>query len=209
MNRRIILIRHAETEGNKTRYVGREDLPLNATGVKQAAELAVALRDIEIGSIFTSPLQRAVATAHPLAHQRGIVSRPHPGLMEIDYGELQGNVKGEKPFNLRRKYFDTPMPGGESLRDVWARLQMAADDIHTELTDTACVAVVGHYWSNRLLACLLQGRSLEDATEKGGYRPENASAYAFDRIDGNVHACAWLHRAQADEPIRVPDGETG
>jgi broad specificity phosphatase PhoE len=199
MKRRAILIRHAETEGNKTRYVGREDLPLNETGMRQANALANVLRDEKIGAIFSSPLQRAIATAHPLALQRGLQITRHPGLTEIDYGKLQGNTKGEKPFNLRRKYFDTPMPGGESLRDVWSRLQAAADDIQLAWSDHASIAIVGHYWSNRLLACMLQGRLLEDAMEKGGYRPENASAYAIDFENGAVRAYTWLHSRDAQD----------
>ncbi len=195
---RVILIRHAETDGNKTRYVGREDVPLNATGIQQAADLALALRDQAIGAVFTSPLQRAVATAAPIADQRGMLATLHPHLMEINYGELQGNLKGEKPFNLRRIYFDTPMPGGESLRDVWARLQSVNDEIQQTLSACQCVAVVGHYWSNRLLASLLQGLKLESAVDKGGYRPENASAYAMDFESGQLRGRTWLHRAPAE-----------
>ncbi len=193
MSGRIILIRHAETDGNKTRYVGREDVPLNATGEQQAKDLALALRDQTINAIFSSPMKRTLATAGPLALQRGMEIRQLSGLMEIDYGSLQGNLKGEKPFNLRRKYFDTPMPGGESLRNVWERLHGASGEILASLREHACVAIVGHYWTNRLLASQLIGRTLETSLDKGGYRPENASAYVMDVHDGLVHTVFWLH----------------
>jgi probable phosphoglycerate mutase len=195
MRRRIILIRHAETEGNKTRYVGREDLPLNAEGKRQATELDLALRGEMIGAVFSSPLTRAQATARPIAGRRGLELFLHSGLMEIDYGDLQGNMKGEKPFSLRREYLEAPMPGGESLRGVWARLETASADIRAALKEHACAAIVGHYWANRLLAALLCGGALEDALGKGGYRPGNASACAFDFRDGAFSESVWLHPA--------------
>lgn len=199
MKHRVILIRHAETEGNKTRYVGREDLPLNAEGERQAVALDLALSGEPVSAVFSSPLIRAQATARPIAARRGLELRLHPGLMEIDYGDLQGDMKGEKPFNLRREYLDAPMPGGESLRDVWARLETAYGEIREALRESACIAIVGHYWSNRLFAGLMTGGPLESALSKGGYRRANASACAFDFHRGVFQSSVWLHPAQQED----------
>lgn len=177
---RLLIIRHAETDGNKTRYVGREDLPLNANGVMQAHELALALRDEKLEVIVSSPLQRAIATGKTVAAKRQVRFMTEPDLMEIDYGQLQGNIKGENPFNLRREYFDKPMRGGESLAQVWARLEKVAFTLEGLFQIHCAVAVIGHYWSNRLLVSLLQGRSFQDSLGKGGYRPANASAWCLD-----------------------------
>ena len=64
---RLILIRHAETDGNKRSFVGRQDLPLNANGHAQALELARALAPLSIDIVLASPLRRAVQTAGPIA----------------------------------------------------------------------------------------------------------------------------------------------
>jgi broad specificity phosphatase PhoE len=177
---RLIIIRHAETDGNKTRYVGHEDLPLNANGVAQAIELAVALQEENLDAIVSSPLQRAIATAETVAANRQLRIMTEPDLMEIDYGQLQGNIKGEDPFNLRREYFDKPMPGGESLAQVWVRLEKVALRLEGLFQMHGAIAVVGHYWSNRLLVSLLHGKTFQDSLGKGGYRPANASAWCLD-----------------------------
>lgn len=196
---RVILIRHAETDGNKLRYVGREDLLLNQVGRQQVLRLADALRNVPIDLVLASPLARAVSTAQPIADQRKRPVEMRPGLMEVDYGDLQGNLKGGKPFSLRREYLDTPMPGGESLRDVWHRLQPVADEIFEAMSRSQTVAVAGHYWSNRMLAAMLRGAAFKDSIGKGGYKPSNASAYAleFSTSGGSLQVRdeVWLHGA--------------
>jgi broad specificity phosphatase PhoE len=177
---RLILIRHAATDGNTNRFVGREDLPLNDAGRQQAVELATMLSDETIHAVWSSPLARAVSTALPIAGERGLAIDVRPELVEIDYGTLQGTVKGSRPFRLRKEFADRPMPGGESLRDVWRRLEAATCDLRRTIIGGRVPAVVGHYWSNRLLLAQLSGIPFETALDGGHYKPVNASAYALD-----------------------------
>ncbi len=177
---RLIVIRHAATDGNKTRYAGREDLPLNAAGREQAAALAAALASEPLDIIYSSPLQRALATAAPLAITRRLNVEVRDALTEIDFGRLQGQLKADHDFSLRRTYRDNPIPGGESLRDVWNRLAPVAEELTRAIGAGLSAAAVGHYWSNRLLVAMMSGQAFEAAAGKGRYRPENASAYALD-----------------------------
>ena len=67
---RILLIRHGETQHNADRIaLGRRDVPLNERGLAAAQSIARAYANgaHEIAAIYSSPLQRAVATATPLA----------------------------------------------------------------------------------------------------------------------------------------------
>jgi probable phosphoglycerate mutase len=180
---RLIVIRHAETDGNKQRFVGREDIALNAAGRQQVARLAAALSAQTIDAVFSSPLSRAVATAQPLATARGLEVQLRSALIEIDYGNLQGTIKGARPFRLRKEYLDKPMPDGESLRDVWQRLGTMASELNLALRAGSAPAVVGHYWSNRLLVAMLAGKTLGNALATGTYKPANASSYALDFRD--------------------------
>jgi hypothetical protein len=53
---------------------------------------------------------------------------------------------------------------------------------------------VGHYWSNRLLASMLQGKTFQGSLGKGGYRPANASAWRLDWDSRNDLQC--LHEGR-------------
>lgn len=185
---RLILIRHAATEGNRHRYVGREDLPLSCEGERQANALAARLTGEHIDAIYSSPLARAVRTAEAIASSRATNVRIRDALMEIDYGTLQGASKATRPFRLRKEYLTEPIPGGESLTDVWQRLGSLCDELLAERIADRKIAVVGHYWSNRILLARLQGMSLADAFSASSYKPTNASALAleFTRSAGNV-----------------------
>ena len=61
---RIIAIRHGETAWNvDTRIQGHLDIPLNDTGHWQARQLGKALAHEPVTAIYSSDLQRAMATA--------------------------------------------------------------------------------------------------------------------------------------------------
>ena len=65
---KIILARHGETDWNAAEiFRGRADVPLNETGLRQAALLGEYLGSARIDAICTSPLQRAVSTAAAIA----------------------------------------------------------------------------------------------------------------------------------------------
>jgi broad specificity phosphatase PhoE len=78
----LFLVRHgAPDEGNLERP---HDPPLNATGLRQASELAARLTDARIDRIVSSPQLRARNTAAPLAERLGLPIHILDGLAEID-----------------------------------------------------------------------------------------------------------------------------
>lgn len=58
------------------------DTPLSPTGLRQARDIAEALRFRGIDHIFSSPFLRALETAHPLAAELGLPLRIETGLSE-------------------------------------------------------------------------------------------------------------------------------
>lgn len=57
---RMYIVRHGETEWNRTRRIqGQLDVPLNETGLRQAMLAAEALKDIPFVRAFSSDLRRA------------------------------------------------------------------------------------------------------------------------------------------------------
>jgi broad specificity phosphatase PhoE len=174
-------VRHAQTTGNGQRYVGREDLPLDAVGLRQARDLADALRTTAIDQIWCSPLLRARQTAlalvvgHPDRASRPLGLELQSGLMEIDYGDFQGLLKQDHDLALKHAHLHTRMPGGESLADVFERVGACARQLRALLASGARIVVVGHYWSNRLLRGALLGHTLDHTLALRDYKPANGS----------------------------------
>lgn len=57
---RIFLVRHGETDANRTRIIqGHLDIPLNTVGLGQAISLANALQEVVFDLALSSDLKRA------------------------------------------------------------------------------------------------------------------------------------------------------
>ncbi|MFK7944204.1 MAG: histidine phosphatase family protein [Paracoccaceae bacterium] len=166
---KLFLIRHGETVTSGRTYAGRSDVPLTAHGHQQAGEIADRLASEQVSFILTSPLMRAVATARPLARQLCLTPIETASLMEIDFGDYEGREKSSLGLSLRKCHAETPVPGGESLRDVWDRAAEVAR-LLSGLRETVG-AIVGHFWINRLLWGVLRGLSFEAACQSRDYRP--------------------------------------
>ncbi len=95
---KIYLIRHGQTDWNlQGRFQGREDIPLNETGILQAEECAQALSDEAFQAIITSPLSRAKRTAEIIAKQlkiRKIILEE--GITERDFSRVSGMTPAER-----------------------------------------------------------------------------------------------------------------
>jgi broad specificity phosphatase PhoE len=149
------LVRHAQTAWNaEGRFLGNADLPLTDTGRAQAERLVRAFTDVPLVAIYASDLQRAVATAAPVAAAHGLVVQADPRLREMHQGELEGQTVRE----IRPRYTaffaaweenpaDVVVPGGESLRLMLARASAGLSDIvaaHRETPGETHILVVSH-----------------------------------------------------------------
>lgn len=107
----IIIIRHGETEWNKTgRFQGHSDVPLSAEGRTQAAALGKNLVVDHVDAIYASDLTRAMETAAPLATRFGLPVIPDPQLRELNFGAWEGrnfnDVNAENPNAMKNFYTD-------------------------------------------------------------------------------------------------------
>jgi probable phosphoglycerate mutase len=126
----LLLIRHGETDWNREmRFQGQRDVPLNATGLQQAARLAERLATETIDAIVSSDLLRARQTAAPCAQQLGLPVITEPGLREQSFGTLEGrraaDVQREHPeiwAAWSRHDADYAVPGGESTQAFHGRV---------------------------------------------------------------------------------------
>ena len=143
----ILLIRHGENNMVGKRLAGRlPEVHLNEKGREQAQAVGKALANAPIKAIYSSPLERAVETAEPLAAALGLPIQEAPGLIELGYGDWEGKtlkqlgrrklwkVVQEQPSQMR-------FPNGESFVEVQARAvgeieRIAA--VHEERDLVAC-----------------------------------------------------------------------
>lgn len=158
----IVLLRHGQSvwlaEG---RFQGRSDTPLSPLGRRQAALAGARLAAPDLPprlpvpagepvAVVHSPLARARETAEAVASAFAAASRPvprlrpEPGLAEIAQGEweglLQREVETRYPAEIagwRRDPVGVHAPGGESLRDVDARVRTALAGVLAELAAAA------------------------------------------------------------------------
>ena len=88
----LLLIRHGENDYVKTgRMAGRiPGIHLNERGQKQAQALGEALKDVPIKAIYSSPLERAMETASPIAESHKLKINQEPDLMDTLIGKWQG-----------------------------------------------------------------------------------------------------------------------
>jgi len=127
-----LLLRHGQTAMSaQKRYSGRSDVPLNETGLWQAAAAAKRLADAGIGAIVSSPLRRAVQTAEEVAAAAGVDVILDEGFRETDFGAWEGltftEVRERWPAELTTWLADpaVPPPGGESFTAVSERVTAA------------------------------------------------------------------------------------
>jgi broad specificity phosphatase PhoE len=179
---RLHLIRHGRTAGNQVRYVGWRDEPLDDVGRAQADALVDRLASEPIDVVESSPLSRALDTARPLAEDHDAPLRVRDDLKEIDYGEYQDVLKAERKLKLKRNHRVDPIPGGESLRDVFDRVAAVRREVEADLREGRNVAVVAHFWSLRMLAGQVDGLSFDEVLARDDYSPENGVATSRFRV---------------------------
>jgi uncharacterized phosphatase len=89
----ICVIRHGQTDMNKEgRLQGRNGLPLNKEGFRQAEYLKYKLSQIPFDYVFSSPQERAIQTAEIAAGKKALID---PRLDVYDLGEADGLMKSE------------------------------------------------------------------------------------------------------------------
>lgn len=113
------LLRHGQTDWNiNFRLQGITDIPLNETGLAQAAVAASVLNASDWDFIACSPLTRARQTAEIVAGALQISEVAIEGLLlERSFGDAEGMTHDE----WKRDFPDGMPPGGESLQALRER----------------------------------------------------------------------------------------
>ena len=179
MDNVLVLVRHGQSEWNKKNlFTGWKDVGLTPEGEAEARKAGKLLREAghNFDIAFTSKLIRAQATLDIMLEelgQQGIDTFEHEALNERDYGDLVGLNKddarkrwGEDQVHIWRRSFDTPPPGGESLKDTAERvLPYFNAEILPLVLAGKNVIVSAHGNSLRALVMQLDGLSPDEVTQ--------------------------------------------
>lgn len=163
----VIIARHGVTHSNQNGITnGRLDEALAPEGKAQALALAERLKGLGIEKIYSSPLQRATATAQPLAKKLGQEIELDERLIEVSFGDFEGKPNqelidhlGKGPRELFDDYkYDFSSFNGESSEQVEARVRSFLDDLKKQ--DYRLVLIVTHGGILRWINYLITGEKI-------------------------------------------------
>lgn len=168
----LCVVRHGETDHNvQNRYAGSTDVPLNATGLVQAEQLAEMLKGSSFDLIITSPLLRARKTAEiinswlclPLVVVNEFTER-NVGVYE---GLTQEEVKSQYPELYARRCTRQPddaPAGGETYREFDVRVSTALEELRAAYANKR-VLLVCHSREARIIHKFYNGLSYDEMHE--------------------------------------------
>lgn len=126
----IYFVRHGKTDWNgEGRIQGRCDIPLNAEGKMQAAELGEKLSDVHFDVAFSSPLSRAEDTCKAVYDGKIITD---DRLIERNFGTFEGKPFSSEEFNgFWSITNELKIDGLESVAEVERRLTDFVDFVRS------------------------------------------------------------------------------
>jgi len=183
----LLLIRHGLTD-----YVTAHRMPgwrpgihLNDEGRAQAAALARQLADVKLAAVYSSPLERALETARPLAEARGLAIEARPDLGDLHPGDWTGRtvkeLENEELWPIIQAYpSGARLPGGESFQGCQARVVAGLDAIRSAHPGQT-IAVVSHADPIKMAVAYYLGLPL-DLFQRLSISPASLTALAFQRF---------------------------
>jgi broad specificity phosphatase PhoE len=232
--KRIILVRHAESEGNVDNqaytYMPDPQVPLTKNGWRQALDAGSMIKEIASDTslfFYTSPYLRSKQTYEGVAEAFGISRiagvQEEVQLREQDFGNFQDaeGKQREKAERLRFGRFFYRFPNGESGADVYDRMTLFEDHLVRDINagrfagDTSLVLVT-HGLAARIF--LMRWFHWTVAQFMKVYNPPNAVPLVLERIlpdDASLRSggpASWIHTKAlyklSDESMKVLQGCT-
>ena len=231
--KRIILVRHAESEGNVNNqaytYMPDPQVPLTKKGWRQALDAGLMIKEIASDTnlfFYTSPYLRSKQTYEGVAEAFGVSGiagvQEEVQLREQDFGNFQDaeGKQREKAERLRFGRFFYRFPNGESGADVYDRMTLFEDHLVRDINagrfagDTSLVLVT-HGLAARVF--LMRWFHWTVAQFMKVYNPPNAVPLVLERIlpDASLRSggpASWIHTKAlyklSDESMSVLQGCT-
>ncbi len=163
----VLLVRHGMNDFVKAhRLAGwMPGVHLNDLGLRQAQAVAERLAAVRIAAVYSSPLERTMETAQPIADRHSLPVISQRELGELDPGEWTGRLAEEvKECELWRQMQRWPsmaaFPGGEAIAEAQRRIARALDQVRFAHPGET-VVVVSHSDPIRLAVAFFTGLPLD------------------------------------------------
>jgi broad specificity phosphatase PhoE len=230
----LVLVRHGETTWIASgRFQGQRDPRLTTLGRSQAAAVAARLADPKAppplavpegrpAAVWHSPLQRAKATALPIAAAAGSPPVPLAGLRELSQGEWEGRTRRSvtRAGGRLDAWIADPVrnaaPGGETVEAARPRIrdalvtildglggspgESASDSAAGSVSGTPWGIVVAHGGTLKVVLLLLLDLPLSHFWDFA-FDPGGISIVEL----ANGRAVLRVHNVTAHLSIRVPE----
>ncbi|WP_369902912.1 histidine phosphatase family protein [Bacillus manliponensis] len=172
----ICLVRHGQTDWNFQEIIqGREDIPLNEAGKRQASQSAEALQAEKWDMIISSPLVRAHETAKAIADKVGINTiHLDERFVERNFGAASGKPVAE----VREAILAGDVEEMETDEEIVERCFLALQDV-AERNVGKRVIIIAH---SHAIKAMLHAISPEEITFKTPLK--NACMNYVKNIDG-------------------------
>ncbi len=146
------MIRHGEIPSNvKKIYAGRSSETLTPRGICQAEAVAEELKSYNILSIYTSPMQRALQTAHIIGDEIGKKAVVNDAFREMELGPWEGLSENDIAHTYPEDWHiwherpaELTLSGRETLHELLERVVEGVKNIynHAEKQDVVIVTHV-------------------------------------------------------------------
>lgn len=171
---RCYIVRHGQDD--ETVRGGWGQQPLTEVGIQQAEKLAEEMAQLNIQTIYSSDLCRAVQTAQILAKKQLLPVTWLPQFREVNNGALAG-MKNDLALQRYPGLFWNQLgweqcyPGGESPKQFYDRIYKAWTDFSNEILSSGeNVALVTHGGVVHVIRAILEGRQYSNLEK---HRPVN------------------------------------
>ena len=130
---KLVIVRHGQSEWNALgRWTGTTDVHITQQGIDESAELGKRMQDIVFDYAYISQQIRTRETLEAFKNGSGQLDLRYESAQAInerDYGIYSGMRKGDskriigdEAYDVLRRSWDSPVEGGESLKDVYERV---------------------------------------------------------------------------------------
>lgn len=160
----IYLVRHCQSHANAKRIYNssiEEDEGLTEAGKEQARQVGRFFHGLRLAKVYSSPYRRTKETAEEIAKAAGSDIELVDKFGELDCGRWNGKsedeIRQEFPDAWKGWKYDpqnNPIPGGESLLEVQARVLPEFERI-AKRHNGGRIVIVTHYCILNVMVCSL------------------------------------------------------